>query len=241
MQTVKFEGITGLYKGMSSPLIGAGIANAFVFTAYGWTRRSVLGKDDGDGGRGTDSLRNVFICGLGAGVGAAVINCPMELVRIKLQIQTQGKENALYKGPIDCIKKMWAAAGIRGPLRGMVVTAMRDVPGFAIYFTSYEWLRRKMTPEGAGPESLSFLGQFAAGGFGGLCIWLATYPIDVVKSRIQSQPDNIRLGIIECAVQSYKKEGWRVFVTGLGTTLARAVPVNAAILLVYEATRKVLH
>jgi len=228
---------------MSSPLVGAGIANAFVFTAYGWTRRSVLGRDDGDGSRSTDTLREVFACGLGAGIGASLINCPMELVRIKLQIQTQAKESAVYKGPIDCIQKMWKAEGIRGPLKGMVVTALRDVPGFAIYFTSYEWLRRKMTPEGVKPENLSLVRQFAAGGFGGLCIWLCTYPIDVVKSRIQTQPDGVRLysGLLDCAQQSYRKEGWRVFVTGLGTTLARAVPVNAAILLVYEATRRVLH
>lgn len=239
---MKHEGVRGLYKGMSSPLLGAGIANAFVFTAYGWTRRSVLGKDDGVGGRGTDSLHEVFACGLGAGVGAALINCPMELVRTKLQIQTQSKEAALYKGPIDCIQKMWKADGIRGPLRGMGVTAMRDVPGFAIYFTSYEWLRRKITPEGTRPEELSLVRRFAAGGFGGLCIWLCTYPIDVVKSRIQTQPDGVRIykGIIDCAIQSYKKEGAKVFFTGLGTTLARAVPVNAVVLLVYEATRKVL-
>jgi len=240
--TVKNEGFRGLYKGMSSPLVGAGIANAFIFSCYGFTRQTVLKKEDRAGGnRSSDTLLEVFVCGAGAGVGAALINCPMELVRTRLQVQTQGKENALYKGPIDCIRKMWKADGLRGPLKGMMVTIYRDIPGFAIYFTSYEWARRALAPKGG--TDLSMGRQLLAGGFGGMVLWLLTYPVDVIKSRIQTQPDGQRIykTTWDCAVQSYRKEGWRVFVRGLETTLLRAFPVNASVFAVYELTRKFLN
>lgn len=61
--------------------------------------------------------------------------------------------------------------------------------------------------------------------------WLLNYPIDVIKSRYQAdgaagtvqQYHSIR----DCIIQSYRREGGKVFFQGLCSTLIRAFPTNA--------------
>ncbi len=77
-----------------------------------------------------------------------------------------------------------------------------------------------------------------AGGVGGIAAWVVSYPFDVIKTRIQS--DARYAGMWACAVSSYKADGARIFVAGLGTTIARSFPVNAVIFLVYEVLIRVL-
>lgn len=70
-----------------------------------------------------------------------------------------------------------------------------------------------------------------SGGMSGIVSWLSTYPVDVIKSRLQA--DGVGgvtqyNGILDCVRKSYHEEGWRVFTRGLTSTLLRAFPVNAA-------------
>lgn len=53
-----------------------------------------------------------------------------------------------YKGPVDCAKKIYKEGGIRSVYRGTAATLLRDVPASGMYFTSYEWLQRILTPQG---------------------------------------------------------------------------------------------
>ena len=77
----------------------------------------------------------------------------------------------------------------------------------------------------------------------GEAMWLSAYPMgiisfiltltaDVIKSRLQT--DIIGAGrkyssALDCALQSYRAEGFRTFFRGIGPTLARAAPVNAMV------------
>jgi len=84
-----------------------------------------------------------------------------------------------------------------------------------------------------------------AGGTAGSLAWFCSYPLDVVKTRLQTQPDIFPpkySGIIDCAIQIYKEEsgGLRGFSKGLFVTILRSFPVNAAIFFVYEYMAKLL-
>lgn len=52
---------------------------------------------------------------------------PVELIRIRLQ--TQPAKAKLYNGPIDCIKKIYNVAGVRGLYRGLGPTITREGHG----------------------------------------------------------------------------------------------------------------
>ncbi|BGP24182.1 carnitine acyl carnitine carrier, mitochondrial [Rhodotorula toruloides] len=89
-----------------------------------------------------------------------------------------------------------------------------------------------------------------AGGLAGIVGWGCTFPLDVVKTKIQSIPLPSLLPpatlspssatasqystILSTIRTSYREAGWRVFVAGLGPTLVRSVPVNMVTFAVFE-------
>ena len=72
--------------------------------------------------------------------------------------------------------------------------------------------------------------KFFAGGMTGVLSWMAIIPLDVVKSRIQSDdPVNPKYnGMIDTFRKLYKEDGIRVFRRGLLIMSLRAFPVNGA-------------
>uniref|UniRef100_A0A3Q3JH62 Uncharacterized protein n=1 Tax=Monopterus albus TaxID=43700 RepID=A0A3Q3JH62_MONAL len=96
------------------------------------------------------------------------------------------------------------------------------------YFLTYDVLTRSLGCEPDDPYMIPKL--LFAGGMSGIASWLSTYPVDVIKSRLQA--DGVGgvsqyNGIMDCVRQSLQKEGWRAFTRGLTSTLLRAFPVNA--------------
>ncbi|XP_062037263.1 mitochondrial basic amino acids transporter isoform X1 [Lepus europaeus] len=215
---VKQESVLGLYKGLGSPLMGLTFINALVFGVQGNTLRAL----------GQDTPLNQFLAGAAAGAIQCVICCPMELAKTRLQLQGAGPART-YKGSLDCLAQIYRREGLRGVNRGMASTLLRETPSFGVYFLAYDVLTRALGCEPGEPLLVPKL--LLAGGVSGMASWLSTYPVDVVKSRLQA--DGVRgapryRGMLDCARQSYQAEGWRVFTRGLASTLLRAFPVNAA-------------
>jgi len=159
----------------------------------------------------------------------------MELAKIRMQAQGEGQKRGTkgeYKGSFDCLRKIYKAEGIRGLGKGMNATILREVPAFGVYFVSYEIMCREFTPEGG---ICPTWGLLLAGGFAGCFSWMTSYPIDVIKSRLQVDGvyRNGRFiykynGYMDCIRQSVAAEGMGVFFRGLNSTLIRAFPTNAA-------------
>ncbi len=73
-----------------------------------------------------------------------------------------------------------------GLFRGWSATVVRDVPGMALYYLAYELIKRQWAPLGKNGKHHD-LQNLTAGGLAGQISWLPVYPIDVIKSRIQSR------------------------------------------------------
>lgn len=115
------------------------------------------------------------------------------------------------------------------------------MPGFGVYFGTYElfthWLCKMM------PQS-SVLVPLIAGGLSGVVSWASTFPLDVIKSRVQADGNLGSYkysGFLDCAVKSFRSEGLVVFTRGLLPTILRAFPTNAAIFYVHGFVLKVMH
>jgi len=232
--------VKGLYKGLTSPLYGIAFINAIVFGVEGAVHRHMRDKT---------SLWSHFRSGALAGLAQTVICSPMELAKTRMQVQGQGESRLrfahvrhAYTGPVDCLVKIFRAEGVRGVFRGLTITACREAPSFGVYFCSYEYLCRLLvrigataTPPAANANSdpqlhhhLSIPMLLVAGGMAGICAWVSTYPIDVIKSRVQADMTNKYTGFWDCCRKSYGEMGVAVFTRGLGSTVLRAFPVNAA-------------
>ena len=83
---------------------------------------------------------------------------------------------------------------------------------------------------------------FLAGGIAGSNSWLWTYPVDYVKTVMQSQElGNLRYrNMWECAQHQYQNEGYKAFFKGLGITMLRSFPVNAVAFFSFEYLMRVM-
>lgn len=202
--------------------MGLTFINALVFGVQGNTLRA-LGKD---------SPLNQFLAGSAAGAIQCVICCPMELAKTRMQLQGMGecaRKSKNYKNSLDCLVKIYHKEGLKGTNKGMVSTFLRETPSFGLYFLTYDCLTRYL---GCEPEDSFIVPKLLlAGGISGSVSWLSTYPVDVIKSRLQADGVGgvVRYhSILDCVRKSYCEEGWKVFTRGLTSTLLRAFPVNAA-------------
>ncbi|MCL4118387.1 UNVERIFIED_CONTAM: hypothetical protein GTU68_031248 [Idotea baltica] len=122
--------------------------------------------------------------------GQLVVACPIDLVKIKMQMQIgDGKKSwgqqskRVYKGPTACLLDLYKLRGIPGCYKGLISMAVRDVPSFGLYMVIYEAFIRAVSgsEENASPPALIF-----CGGMAGALSWMTIVPQDVIKSRIQA-------------------------------------------------------
>ena len=142
----------------------------------------------------------------------AFVASPMELIKTQMQVRPECNKVS------DTIKSIVDKAGYRGLTRGLGITICREVPAFGIVFSSYEW----MVKMGGGKDNNLLV--FTAGGISGIFSWVFTYPIDVIKSRLQA--DNFGKtakyhGIMQCLKLSVQSEGWASMMRGMGSTVIR--------------------
>lgn len=81
------------------------------------------------------------------------------------------------------------------------------------------------------------------GGLAGEALWIASYPFDVVKSKLQSDGFGEQQrygGVRDCFEKTWRGEGVRGFWRGLGPTLVRAMPVSAGTFAVVELVMRAL-
>ena len=121
------------------------------------------------------------------------------------------------------------------------MTLARDGPGSAAYFATYEWTKRKMTPRDADGNlsgELSLTAVMTAGGAAGVAMWIPVFPIDTIKSRLQSAEG--RPTIMGTIRGVHANGGFKAFFPGIGPAMARAVPANAATFLGVELAHKAM-
>ncbi|XP_042228003.1 solute carrier family 25 member 48-like isoform X2 [Homarus americanus] len=232
----KYEGIRGYYKGLSFPLLAAGTLNSLFFGVYGNSIRWLSGDKD------KPSTSNVYIAGCAGGVAQLIVACPVDLVKIKMQLQLGASKEVWgkfmetnYKGPISCFRKLYKNGGISSCYTGITTMFLRDVIASGFYMVVYSW----MTDFNPCPSTISILW---AGGMAGVISWASILPLDVVKSRIQADcPINPQYkNLWDCLVKSYKAEGLQVFTRGFWMMSLRAFPTNSAIFFGYVTSLDLL-
>ncbi|XP_065662369.1 mitochondrial basic amino acids transporter isoform X2 [Hydra vulgaris] len=227
-KTLRQEKFSGLFKGMSSPLIGTAFWNAVVFSSYGNSIRFLAGDNIGD----RHLTKNVFLAGMITGAIQTVVICPLELTKTRLQIQSCPK-STLYNGLQDCIIKILKKDGLKGLFKGFWATFYRDIIGFPAYFCCFEGFCCLISNEGHPYEDLGPSPLALSGGCAGAFSWAVVFPIDVIKSRIQADHGNNFSGFWDCLRKSYSNEGAKIFIHGLIPTVLRGFPMNAAIFSIY--------
>lgn len=185
------------------------------------------------------------LAGIMAGATVSFIAAPVEHVKARLQIQYAAlKTERLYSGPLDCVRKIYAHHGLRGIYHGLSATLL--FRGFFFFWWgSYDVLSRVLRRN----TSLSAPAvNFWAGGLSAQVFWLTSYPSDLVKQRIMTDPLGGGLGDGErrfarwrdAAAAVYREGGWRAYWRGFLPCFLRAFPANAMALVAFEGVMRTL-
>lgn len=237
-KTVMKEGVLGLYKGMAAPLTGVTPMFAVCFFGFGIGKKLQQKHPDEQ-----LSLVQLFNAGMLSGIFTTAIMTPGERIKCLLQVQqATASSEVKYAGPVDCAKKLYKEGGIKSIYKGTAATLLRDVPASGMYFMSYEWLQRVLTPAGQSRNDLSVWRTLVAGGMAGICNWSVAIPSDVLKSRLQTAPEgSYPNGIRDVFRQAMREEGVRALYKGATPVMLRAFPANAACFMGYEVAMKFLN
>ncbi|KAJ5976387.1 Mitochondrial substrate/solute carrier [Penicillium waksmanii] len=248
-RTVAREGlIRGMYAGVSAPLVGVTPMFAVSFWGYdvGKTLVNKLSTVPVVNNTPQYSIAQISAAGFFSAIPMTLITAPFERVKVLLQIQGQKTlapgEKPKYSGGMDVVRQLYKEGGMRSVFRGSAMTLARDGPGSAAYFAAYEYIKRSLTPKDADGNltgELSLPAVVAAGGAAGIAMWIPVFPVDTIKSRLQSAPGKPTIGGTIRSV--YASGGYKAFFPGFGPALARAVPANAATFLGVELAHKAMN
>jgi len=114
----------------------------------------------------------------------------------------------------------------------MGITLQRDMFAFAAQFSTYEVAKKELEKR-RGESTLNFA---FAGALSGIACWLASYPQDVVKTRIQREGGGGKTFAV--AAEIYKERGMWGFWRGVQFSLGRVAIVDAAAFSMFELTNK---
>lgn len=248
------DGISGIYRGVSAPLVATSPMFAVSFWGYDIGKRIVKALDWNSGtssssnlnGNYTFSITQLCVAGGISALPSTLIMAPSERLKCLLQVQANEVEKggkAKYKGLGDCAMKVYQEGGIRSVFKGTGATLVRDIPGSIAWFGTYELMKRQMMRfQNIDPESgqLSPVAVLVAGGIAGMACWTVAIPADVLKSRFQTAPAGQYSGILDVYKHLMKEEGPGALFRGIRPALIRAFPANAACFLGMELARDFL-
>ncbi|KIM70297.1 hypothetical protein SCLCIDRAFT_12828 [Scleroderma citrinum Foug A] len=228
------EGILGFYRGLGPQLIGVAPEKAIKLTVNDIVRGRAMDPETG-------RIRLIWelIAGGTAGGCQVIFTNPLEIVKIRLQVQgeTAMVEGATPKGAVHIVRQL----GILGLYRGASACLLRDIPFSAIYFPAYSHLKKDIFHEGYNGKQLSFLETLGSAAIAGMPAAYLTTPADVVKTRLQVEArkgESHYKGLTDAFVKIYREEGFKALFKGGPARIVRSSPQFGFTLLAYEYLHK---
>lgn len=214
------ESPRAFYKGATMPFIGSGASVAVQFTVFHRVKQWFEQRSQAD----NVSLRRIYLAGFAAGIANSVITGPVEHIRTRMQMQPHGTAR-LYTSSWDCVRKVFAKAGVPGLYKSYPVAIAKESQAFGCYFAAFEgslyWLC-KIT--GKQRKAVGAFELIPCGALGGIGFWVGSYPIDVIKNKLQNDgfgADARYRNAWAAVKETWHRGGMLAFWRGLSPTLIR--------------------
>ncbi|KAF2198898.1 calcium dependent mitochondrial carrier protein-like protein [Delitschia confertaspora ATCC 74209] len=243
-------GIRSLYAGNGLNVVKVMPESAIKFGSYEAAKR-VFAKIEGHNDPGRIHSWSKFISGGLAGMVSQFAVYPIDTLKFRMQCETVSgglRGNQLI---IATAKKMWRNGGVANYYRGLPMGLFGIFPYAALDLGTFEYLKRFIATrnaklrgcheEDAQPGGLM---TAAIGGFSGAFGATAVYPVNVLRTRLQSQGTVLHprtyTGILDVTRQTYNGEGARGFFRGLTPNLLKVVPAVSITYVVYDKSKLAL-
>ncbi len=254
-QSLRAEGVRGLYRGISAPLLGAAIETSSLFFSYRIAQDALLATlptlREAKRWGGKMPLSALVACGAMSGAFTSLLLTPIELVKCQMQVPLS-PSTLRGPGPLSIISSVFRHHGIFGFWHGQLGTLIRETGGSAAWFGSYEGVSTLFRTYNAGtasgsaaidevPATLPLYQQLLAGATAGVSYNFVFFPADTIKSRMQTEEvtpaGNGRASFWSSGKALWQQQGLKGMYRGCGITVARAAPSSAFIFAVYEGLR----
>lgn len=151
-----------------------------------------------------------FLSGACAGATATAFTYPLDLMRARFAAHAGGEHLRQYPSYIIAFRTIGRQEGIRSLYSGLLPTLMGIMPYAGSSFACFETLKHYlMTYQGLKSDrEIPAWQRLIAGGFSGLVAQSFTYPLDIVRRRMQVHPGRYR-GLTHALREIYKHEGIR--------------------------------
>ncbi|KAL9125316.1 MAG: hypothetical protein Q9217_005462 [Psora testacea] len=235
-KVIKNEGIRGLYSGVLPQLVGVAPEKAIKLTVNDLIRGHFSNAETG-----AIWWPHEIIAGASAGACQVVFTNPLEIVKIRLQVQ--GEVAKTVEG-VERRSAMWIVRnlGLVGLYKGASACLLRDVPFSGIYFPTYNHLKRDFFGESP-TKKLGIIQLLTAGAIAGMPAAYLTTPCDVIKTRLQVEArkgETKYTSLRHCAKSVYREEGFKAFFKGGPARVLRSSPQFGFTLAGYEVLQKLL-
>jgi hypothetical protein len=181
------EGVRrGLYGGVAPAFLGSFGGTVIFFGCYEWSKRFMVDN-------GVTPPVAYFASGFVADLAASPLYVPTEVLKTRLQLQ--GRHNNPYffsgynyRGTFHALKTIYQQEGFRELFSGYKATLFRDLPFSALQFAFYEQ-EQKLAKSWMGSKDIGLPLEILTGASAGGMAGVLTCPMDVVKTRIQTELD----------------------------------------------------
>ncbi|XP_038589841.1 calcium-binding mitochondrial carrier protein SCaMC-2-B isoform X1 [Micropterus salmoides] len=227
-QMIREGGVRSLWRGNGINVIKIAPESAIKFMAYEQIKRLIGSNQE------TLGISERLVAGSLAGAIAQSSIYPMEVLKTRLALRRTGQ----YSGILDCAKHMFHKEGVAAFYKGYVPNMLGIIPYAGIDLAVYEtlknsWLQRFAT-DSADPGVFVLL---ACGTTSSTCGQLASYPLALVRTRMQGQatleggPQMTMTGLFRHIIRT---EGPMGLYRGLAPNFMKVIPSVSISYVVYE-------
>jgi len=175
------------------------------------------------------------VAGSVSGGVARLMIAPIDLIRIRLQLDTQRQSIWSHMS-----KVYRTEGGIFGFYRGNIPATYLWMGYAAVQFSAYEQISRSLHKNNRyyfnadGNNNNSGIIAFTSGASAGVIATICTYPLDLCRTNLAARADGPQ-SMWSFALQMYQKQGiLRGFFAGIGPAIYGIIPYMGCNFLIYE-------
>lgn len=235
-RTVREEGPRALYRGFWTYSIWTLPSYGLYLLSYKKLHHSFEGAENA-------STTRKIVAPMAAGLLADVISNGL-YVPIDIVVQRMQMKDSPYKSAQDAVQTIWRKEGLRGFYRGFGATVMTYGTMSAVWWMCYENTKellykhdpRALYTATIDPSEPNRPAQIIAGLLAGAAMTVVSNPLDLVKTRIQTQlsEEGKYRNMLQGLRTVVREEGYVAFLRGMVPKVVSRAPLMAVSSLLYE-------
>ncbi|XP_051129671.1 mitochondrial adenine nucleotide transporter ADNT1-like [Andrographis paniculata] len=257
------EGLRGMFKGNGSNCVRIVPNSAVGFYSYEEVAKGALWLYRQETGNENAQSNSLVRFGAGSCAGAISLTAtyPLDMVQGRLSVQTD-KSSRRYRGIFHALRTVMVEEGPRALYKGWLPSVIGVIPylgfNFSVYESSKEWVLES-NPHillSKNTESNMAIISLACGAAAGIVSQTVTYPLDVIRRRMQiagwkdaasvitgdgkgKAPPEYN-GMVDAFLKTIRSEGFGALFKGWMPNAIKMVPCTAVSFVTYELVKDYL-